>query len=67
MAGEALTPGQKVRNRYLFNGAVFTGLAALVLGRFAWVRPSGSVACARDVCMHEPQDRGLRHTKHVEV
>ena len=50
MAGEALTPAQKVRNRYLFNGAVFTGLAALVLGRFAWVSPCGSVACARDVC-----------------
>ena len=52
MAGEALSPGQKVRNRYLFNGAVFTGVAALVLGRFAWVRPHacGTCAPARDMC-----------------
>lgn len=38
MVGEALTPGQKLINRYIFNGAVFTGLSALVIGRFAWVR-----------------------------
>lgn len=38
MVGEALTPVQKLVNRYVFNGAVFAGLAAFVVGRFAWVR-----------------------------
>ena len=57
MAGEALTPGQKVRNRYLFNGAVFTGLAALVLGRFAWVGPPPAAWLrVSEMCVHEAQD-----------
>lgn len=37
MAREAVSPAQKLVNRYVFNGAVFTGLAALALGRYAWV------------------------------
>nr|BBJ25283.1 3-ketoacyl-ACP synthase-2 [Coccomyxa sp. Obi] len=36
MAREAVSPAQKLVNRYVFNGAVFTGLAALALGRYAW-------------------------------
>jgi hypothetical protein len=37
MVGEALSPVQKLMNRYVFNGAVFAGLAALIVGRFALV------------------------------
>jgi hypothetical protein len=37
MAREAISPAQKLINRYVFNGAVFSGLAALALGRYAWV------------------------------
>jgi len=40
MAREAISPAQKLVNRYFFNGAVFTGIAALALGRYAWVGPS---------------------------
>jgi hypothetical protein len=55
MAREAITPAQKLLNRYVFSGAAFTGLAALVLARFAWVRlaqglrkaPAGSLPQTR--------------------
>ena len=38
MAREAITPAQKLLNRYVFSGAAFAALAAAVLARVAWVR-----------------------------
>ena len=38
MTRESQSPLQKLQNRYLWNGSVLAGLAALVLTRFAWVR-----------------------------